>query len=225
MSGESAIDRQTDRASWWSLTINNPTDEERQKLKMPPRFVKRVVCQDEVGENGTLHIQAGVNTQQVRFSAVKKWLPRAHIEIAKNPAALIEYCKKEDTSIAGTQLDITASVAPMSMSGAMAYLAGYYDPSIYQSVSSRPEMIKKGYEAIQSEVYWIIVRKLLKDHPDTVALYTQPQYLRTWIHTSEIWIKIAEENINDASAQEGTPTPSTPKAPRREAPQIISITE
>lgn len=47
------------RASWWSITINNPTDGDREAVKSEnwPTWVKRFKLQEEVGENGTLHIQ------------------------------------------------------------------------------------------------------------------------------------------------------------------------
>jgi len=40
-----------------------------------------------------------VKTPQVRFSAVKKAFPRAHIEVARNPAALATYVSKEETRV------------------------------------------------------------------------------------------------------------------------------
>jgi len=85
-----------DRASCWSITINNPTEQE-------------VVCnipgwslsgQYEQGEEGTRHFQGMLKTPQVRFAKVKKAFPRAHIEKARNSAALALYVNKKDTRIA-----------------------------------------------------------------------------------------------------------------------------
>lgn len=93
----------TQRASWWLITINNPTDVERNLLKDPADFVKEMWYQDEIGEQGTLHIQLCLNTSQVRFSQVKTWLgPQAHIEAARNSQACKNYCRKQDTSVADT---------------------------------------------------------------------------------------------------------------------------
>lgn len=89
----------TVRASYWLVTINNPTPEDRQTLREPADFCKQLWYQDEVGENGTLHIQLCINSTQVRFSQVKEWLPRAHIEAARNSQACKNYCKKSDTSV------------------------------------------------------------------------------------------------------------------------------
>lgn len=64
------------------------------------RWVKKVMGQLEKGANGTPHIQGMLNTDHVRFSQVKKALPRAHIEVARKPTALAHYVQKEDTRLA-----------------------------------------------------------------------------------------------------------------------------
>jgi len=90
------------RHSWWSITINNPTDEHFTALQSPVKYVKEMWYQQEVGAQGTPHIQGCINTSQVRFSTLKEWLPTAHIEAARNKDALIRYCKKSETSVEGT---------------------------------------------------------------------------------------------------------------------------
>lgn len=90
-----------DRGSCWSITINNPTqsdEEDIDKLRRMPWFVA-FTSQNEVGQEGTPHIQGMLRTSQQRFAAIKKALPRAHIEIAKNAVALERYVKKEDSRV------------------------------------------------------------------------------------------------------------------------------
>lgn len=84
------------RATCWSLTINNPTDGDL-KVELPAGW--KVEGQIEQGENGTPHFQGMLKTPQVRFSAVKKIYPRAHIEPAKNRKALQAYVHKEETRV------------------------------------------------------------------------------------------------------------------------------
>lgn len=84
----------TDRATCWSITINNPTVEEYQ-IVLPAKW--RLEGQLERGEVGTVHYQGMLSTPQVRFSAVKKVFPRAHIEVARDKNALKKYVHKEDT--------------------------------------------------------------------------------------------------------------------------------
>jgi len=83
----------TERATCWSITINNHTDEEL--ICDIPGW--RLRGQPEIGKEGTRHFQGMLTTPQVRFSQVKKQFPRAHIEIARDKTALAKYVQKEDT--------------------------------------------------------------------------------------------------------------------------------
>lgn len=90
------------KASHWSITLNNPTADEINvwaNLKQY-HWVKEVVGQLEEGEEKTPHIQGYLRTSSVRFAQLKAVLPRAHIEQAKNSAALKQYAQKEETRIA-----------------------------------------------------------------------------------------------------------------------------
>lgn len=85
------------RASAWSVTINNPIAADEENISLARQKGWKVEGQLERGEKGTPHYQLLVKTPQVRFSAVKKQFPRAHIEIARNVAALEQYVHKEET--------------------------------------------------------------------------------------------------------------------------------
>lgn len=101
------------RASWWSLTINNPTPDDRAALKAPPKFVQDLYYQDEIGKLGTLHIQGCIHTIYSRSAALNDWLPSAHIEKAKKPpGALKNYVKKKDeTTVEGTYTEWHAQLS------------------------------------------------------------------------------------------------------------------
>ena len=86
----------TKRGTIWSVTINNPTKEEVDGT-LPPGW--SLEGQYEKGAEGTTHFQGLLKTTQVRFSAVKRQFPRAHIEVARNVAALKEYVHKEETRV------------------------------------------------------------------------------------------------------------------------------
>lgn len=88
------------RATCWSVTINmknvaKSTADECIQLARAAGW--KVEGQLEKGEEGTEHYQLMVSTPQVRFTAVKKMFPTAHIEIARKPQALKAYVHKEDT--------------------------------------------------------------------------------------------------------------------------------
>lgn len=84
----------------WTLTINNPTDEEVKFIDsmMEDDTVVDLIGQHEEGESGTLHIQLMINWKNPRaFGGVKKLFPRAHIEPVRNLIGTAKYCSKEDT--------------------------------------------------------------------------------------------------------------------------------
>ena len=93
-----------DRGSCFSITINNPTEADT-KCDQPGWSLDG---QYEVGAEGTRHFQGILKTgKQVRFSAVKRVFPRAHIEVARNKKALEKYVKKDETRVgefAGTAI-------------------------------------------------------------------------------------------------------------------------
>lgn len=111
--GESAsITRTTERGRAWSITLNNPTPFEISlwnDICSHATWVKEAKGQLEKGAEGTPHIQGFLRTDPVRFSQVKKLLPRAHIELARNAFALERYVSKEETregELKGSKRDI-----------------------------------------------------------------------------------------------------------------------
>jgi len=87
----------TQRSSHWSLTINNPTPVDFEQIELARQKGWKITGQQEVGKEGTPHLQLHLATPQVRFSAVKKAFPRAHIEVARNVQALENYVTKDET--------------------------------------------------------------------------------------------------------------------------------
>lgn len=90
-----------DRGTTWSVTINNPIKADEDNIGLAKANGWKVVGQLEEGKEGTKHYQLMVKTPQVRFSALKKAFPRAHIELARNAGALEQYVTKEDTRVGG----------------------------------------------------------------------------------------------------------------------------
>nr|AJD07571.1 replication-associated protein [Sewage-associated circular DNA molecule] len=180
---------EVDRASMWSITINNPTDADRQALKAHPSFVKMVKYQDEIGDEGTLHIQGAVQTTQVRFSAMKKWLARAHIEIARNKQALLNYVEKSETAVSNTQVVVQADY--LSMDAALKEIAKYAQDYVqWHTALKRPAKDKE----FEKQEFWTAVRQILREKPKAVGLFTNPQLERAWINTRSVWIELCEKD-------------------------------
>lgn len=96
----------SERGTCWSITINNPKDED---LNVQMKGGWKLTGQMEKGEEGTEHYQGMLITPQERFSAVKKVFPRAHIELAKNRKALEKYVHKDESRIR-TVDDISSNI-------------------------------------------------------------------------------------------------------------------
>ncbi len=85
----------------WGFTLNNWTKDEMthwHKHIFKYKIIKFRI-QVEIGEKKTEHLQGAVTFKNaVRFSTLKKLLPRANWYIANNPEALYKYCSKKETS-------------------------------------------------------------------------------------------------------------------------------
>lgn len=106
------------RATAWSVTINMKTVSQTTADECINAARSRgwtVEGQLEQGEEGTKHYQLLVRTPQTRFSAIKKAFPTAHIEAARNIAALKEYVHKTDTRVGQLkpQSDLYPSITKM----------------------------------------------------------------------------------------------------------------
>lgn len=90
------------RGSCWSITINNPTEEDYNEIEAlkAQQWVKSWEGQLEQLEGGTVHIQACLKTDYVRWGRVKNALTRAHVEKANNAVALTQYVHKNETRVA-----------------------------------------------------------------------------------------------------------------------------
>lgn len=85
------------RARNWCFTLNNYTDEEVQLVMKEHTPRNYIVFGYETGENGTPHLQGYVMLKNpAKLDVMKKWIPRAHFEIARGkPQQNIDYCIKE----------------------------------------------------------------------------------------------------------------------------------
>lgn len=81
----------------WCWTINNPTPDDLQNIERLAEDAHYVTYGNEVGEEGTPHLQGYCRwNNPVDFQRVKRLIPRAHIEKQKgNNEQAIQYCHKD----------------------------------------------------------------------------------------------------------------------------------
>lgn len=79
------------------FTINNPTEEDRLLIRSAIDEIQYIIMADEVGKEGTNHIQGYCELKrQMSGNVIKRIMPRAHIEKRRGTQKqAIEYCKKD----------------------------------------------------------------------------------------------------------------------------------
>jgi len=91
----------------WCFTLNNPTQEDSQKLlpvgsDVCQNGVKFIKFQLEKGEEGTPHFQGLViMNSRCRLKTMKKMSERAHWEPMKSLKGSLAYCEKSETRVDG----------------------------------------------------------------------------------------------------------------------------
>lgn len=105
---------------------------------------------EQAPSTGTLHVQGAVAiSQPVRLATMKKWIPRAHWEQARDWQKLVEYCSKKETRVAGPwehgtetkqgQRSDLQAAAQLILSGS----------TMTQIASEMPEVIVKYHKGLQ----------------------------------------------------------------------------
>ena len=123
------------------------------------------------------HYQGYILTRtQQRFSAMKKALPGVHIEIARNWSALLNYCKKTETAVEGTQVVQVNERKYLKFADALMRIANAM-------------VITPGADADAN--YRSAVMELMLSNPDDVSLYSNPQLMRAWNMTQAYWMRKA----------------------------------
>lgn len=88
------------------------------------------------------------------------------------------------------------------MDKALKKLVQYHTPASDELA----EVLKWERVAIDTSEYWAAVNKLLTDDTTLVQLYTNPQMLRAWVNTKNVWLKYktdaSDDGKNEASGRE-----------------------
>lgn len=157
----------------WSITLNNPTEEEILKWKTATEhhWVKEARGQLERGETGTLHIQGMLKTEPVAWTRIKRLFPRAHVERATNVFALERYVAKTDTRVAplGTQVaPVRKVITPQMLQASLA--ACVYDRVLHKGLPLAWAYRERGPSMGWGSAFWET-----PDDWETLELWQQMQ--------------------------------------------------
>lgn len=193
-------DRQTDKTTRWAFTAY---ENQWSLFETMNELVAEWGWQTEkCPETDRLHYQGFIRTKrQVRLSQLIKVFPGVHLEYARNWEALMNYCKKTETAIAGSQQHLVNPSKAMTMAQALDRLASKGDmpeiPGHWDENEKREQLINKLY----TQDYWERVMKLLREDENLIGLYSQPQYLRAWLATFPVWIDRQTDRQDEESKE------------------------
>lgn len=140
-----------------------------------------------------LHYQGYLRThRQVRFSQITKAFPGVHFEVSENWNALIEYCKKPDTAVEGTQVHQIVQKIPLTMAQALIKVAEYRDRD---ADFSNCESVKDFKDAYAHE-FEVSVSKILREDENLIGLYSQPNYERAYVKFRSVWVEKVTEKTD-----------------------------
>jgi hypothetical protein len=183
-----------DKTSRWAFTAFIG---QYDMFKVMPPLVAEWGWQTEIcPETQREHYQGYMRTtRQVRFAQLSKMFPGVHIEQAKDWNKLLNYCKKTETAVHGSQQHATQEPKKsMTFSEALTYLASFYTyerPPDYVEIMNCVDKAMKAYAQWDKDKYWEMVNEALEQDRNLIGLYSQPQYMRSFENTSAIWLKDA----------------------------------
>jgi len=189
----SKTDRQTDKGTYWCITTFDEVEIATLKdISNYPYWIHTVFGGlEECPESKRIHFQGCIQCKtQQRFSAIKKWLPTTHIELARNPGALKEYALKDDTAIEEKVTRVNNRKF-LSMADALT-IVGEYNLEHTDIVQYVVEFNCKDTDDALKRMYWNAVRSHLETGSyDDISLFSQPQMIAAWKNTHMVWIRRA----------------------------------
>lgn len=203
----------TGKSTYWSLTINNPTDADEEAINLARQKGWKITGQKEQGKLGTIHYQLCLYTPgQVRQSAVKKAFPRAHIEFAKNPKALQNYVQKEETRIG--QLQEEDDKYP-SLSKLWDLIYDIYQNKFVlyaEGFDYKEAYIRKAWNKCELWFFDEAIRKLIRQGYHVESMAVNPQVRACWksyhLALMERCARKQQNNSSNSSITNGDDTES-----------------
>lgn len=183
---------QTDKSTWWSVTAYGDEIALLESTTLPPEVKKVYGGREECPTTKKIHFQGAVQyTKQVRFSAVKKWLPTSHIEAARQEQALIKYVMKPETAVG--EKTVRENATPYYPHNAVCKLLA----SVADFSSEDDEIM-----------FWTAVNKLLMTHQMLSNILSNSSFKSFWLRTKKTWLFLFRQ---DSGANSITPRPAVPE--------------
>lgn len=188
-----SCDRQTDKATWWSITAFDEAEKTLLSGDTFPPFVVRVYGGlEECPDTKRIHFQGAVQCKgQQRFSAIKKWLPKAHIEAARSADALRKYAMKEETAVSEKK-EVVNKAAYVDNQTALRLLAAEeindcYEPHEFKDMDHLMDLKFREY-----------ANRIVYKQPYLVGVMSKPDVMRGWKLFGVTFVRLAKEGRGDS---------------------------
>lgn len=186
-------DRQTDKATWWSVTAYG--DEIlllEDATKYPPDVVKVYGGREECPTTGREHFQGCVQLRrQQRLKWFKSWLPTAHLETARSSEALKKYAMKADTAT-GDKLERINTVKYYSADEICLLIGSKVTDDIMLRSADHKDWFKAS------------INILLRENVKLASQLMNPSLRNFWCDTALVWIDKSREE-SERSEDDGEP--------------------
>jgi len=185
-------DRQTDKTTRWAFTAYK---DQWSLFDSIPDLVaswgwQTEVCPDTQREHYQGYI---LLKRQARFSQLKQLLPGVHIEAARDWNKLLQYCKKTDTAIPGSQVTQTNQSAHLTMTQALLMLAAHvpYRPTLTFEQIKEIKDLDKFYKQQQDIEYNMALMSILEIDDRLVSVFANNAMKFAWTTTKEYYLEKA----------------------------------
>ena len=193
--------RQTDKATWWSVTAFSESEIEflEDPKKWPSQIRKIYGGREECPETKKIHFQGAIQLSgQQRLAWFKSYLPTSHLEVARSSEALKKYAMKTETAV---------GEKTVSENSVRHYTADEICVELAKAILPDLEVLDEKSRMVSNPDHYMfetaVIRLLHKDRK--LAGQLMNPSLRKWFaFTQGVWIRYAREELA-AEAEEESP--------------------
>nr|QRI44171.1 MAG: replication-associated protein [Cressdnaviricota sp.] len=136
--------------------------------------------------------------RQVRASQMRTLFPGVHVEAARDWNKLLNYCKKADTAVAGSQVLQTNTQTHLTMAEALKKLAAHVPfraPPTFEEYTS--DTWEKTWKNIVEHEYIQATKEILRNDIRLVGVYATNSMKQAWHMYRDVFIENSIESIID----------------------------
>lgn len=174
--------------TYWSLTLNNPTEADMVIVRNPnEKYVRKFIWTPEQGADGTPHIQGWLRLQRNQtLTFVKKLYPRAHLKPLKKDEYnenTHRYAQKDDDTTRGahtiTMNDPMPSIESV-IEAIMRRMMTTPDTPLYRNTQNPNRYSVDDSAFSKQERRWVEEEMVIEKGASYAKLFVSPVYGRIW---------------------------------------------